>query len=210
MYISVIAIIVATFLLNKILPACLNFILQYKADLLEQEGGIVAPHIVWNGWQGALLIAGILCGAVFRLENTVLLVHNVIIFLLLLMIAIIDWKYGYVFDEMLVLLAVLLLGHWLYLDVVVWQRVANFVVGGAGMLLIAVLSRGGMGGGDIKMTAVLGLGFAPLQFLHMLTLAFVSGAVVGVLLVLLRKKTRGESMAFAPYLSWAALVYILL
>lgn len=85
----------------------------------------------------------------------------------------------------------------------------GMIVGGGLLFVIAFLSRGGMGGGDVKLMAVIGL-FMGWQFtLLTLFLAFVSGGIIGFLLVLSGKKTRKDAIPFAPFLSISALVTIL-
>ena len=83
------------------------------------------------------------------------------------------------------------------------------VIGGAigfGFLFIPILiSRGGMGWGDIKMAALIGLvtGF-PLVFVSLLLGIIAGGAVAGILL-LLKIKSRKEAIPFGPFLSAAAI-----
>ncbi len=84
--------------------------------------------------------------------------------------------------------------------------------GGIGLvlfLLIVLISRGGMGWGDVKMAALIGLitGF-PLVFVA-LFLAVVLGGLAAVILLLLKVKKRKEGIPFAPFLSIAAIVTLL-
>jgi len=84
--------------------------------------------------------------------------------------------------------------------------------GGIGLglfLLIALLSRGGMGWGDVKMAALIGLvtGY-PLIFVA-LVLAIILGGLVAVILLLFKKKGRKEGIAYGPYLSLAAIATLL-
>lgn len=77
---------------------------------------------------------------------------------------------------------------------------------GLGLLLIpALIYRGGMGWGDIKLAGLIGLvtGF-PLVFVAMF-LAIVSGGLVAGVLLLLKLKGRKEAIAFGPFLSLAAM-----
>jgi len=76
-------------------------------------------------------------------------------------------------------------------------------------LLIALLSRGGMGWGDVKMAAFLGLvvGF-PLIFVAIL-LAVVAGGLVAWIMILMRKKGRKQGIPFGPFLALAAMATLL-
>ena len=62
------------------------------------------------------------------------------------------------------------------------------VGGGAFMLLLAVVSRGGMGGGDIKLVAGLGLWLGWKLTMVMLMVSFIIGGLGGGLLLVLRVK----------------------
>jgi leader peptidase (prepilin peptidase) / N-methyltransferase len=84
--------------------------------------------------------------------------------------------------------------------------------GGIGLglfLLVALISRGGMGWGDVKMAALIGLvtGY-PLIFIA-LVLAIIFGGLVAIMLLLFKKKGRKEGIPFGPYLSLAAIATLL-
>ena len=91
--------------------------------------------------------------------------------------------------------------------------VANAAIGGGiGFVisfLIAVISRGGMGWGDVKLAVFIGLatGF-PLVFVSSI-LAAILGGVVAVALLLLKKRRRREAIPFGPFLSLAAFITLI-
>jgi leader peptidase (prepilin peptidase)/N-methyltransferase len=73
------------------------------------------------------------------------------------------------------------------------------------LLLIALLSRGGMGWGDVKLAGLIGLvtGF-PLIFLA-LFLGMVSGGITAAILLISKLKSRKDAIPFGPFLSLAAM-----
>lgn len=76
---------------------------------------------------------------------------------------------------------------------------------GAGVLLVIMLflyfvSRGGMGEGDVKLAPALGIWLGLDQGLLCLLLAFVSGGVVGSLLLLCRRGKLKQAIPFGPFL----------
>ena len=90
--------------------------------------------------------------------------------------------------------------------------VNSLIGGGIGFILLllpAVISRGGMGWGDVKMGALIGLatGF-PLILVNLFIAVIVGGITAGVLL-LLRVKKRKETIPFGPFLSAATIVTLL-
>ena len=81
--------------------------------------------------------------------------------------------------------------------------------GGVFFYLIALVSRGGMGGGDIKLIAMIGafLGWQG-AFFTILSGALL-GSVVGVSLMVLGKKGRKDKVPFGPFLSIGAILFML-
>ena len=87
----------------------------------------------------------------------------------------------------------------------------NRLAGAAiGLLLFAgiALVTNAMGGGDIKLMAVLGLIFGIKGILTVTLLAFISGAIVSLILLTLKIKSRKDEIPFGPFISLAALIYI--
>ena len=85
------------------------------------------------------------------------------------------------------------------------------VLGGGLFLLMAILSvvilkREGMGGGDIKLIAMLGAFLGWHAVLVTIFLAAVLGASVGLTLILLRRRRRQEPLPFGPFLALGALL----
>ena len=116
-----------------------------------------------------------------------------------------DVSYLLLYDSTNILLA--LLGLWrawhLGLMSEAWQ---GAVVLGIMMLIIYCVSCGGMGEGDVKLAAVLGLWLGVEQGILCLLLAFVSGAVCGCILVVLKYKNSKQALPFGPYLAMSAII----
>jgi leader peptidase (prepilin peptidase)/N-methyltransferase len=83
------------------------------------------------------------------------------------------------------------------------------VVGFVIFLLLSIITRGGMGDGDIKMVGLIGLmvGY-PLIFVPII-LAIVLGGIVALVLILFKLKSRKQSIAFGPFLAIGAMATIL-
>lgn len=75
------------------------------------------------------------------------------------------------------------------------------LTGGIIMLLIAVVSRGGMGGGDIKMTGWMGLFLGWKMTLLALCLSFIIGGLASLLLIMFKIKKRKDFIPFGPFLA---------
>jgi leader peptidase (prepilin peptidase)/N-methyltransferase len=93
----------------------------------------------------------------------------------------------------------------------VHNAVLGVMLGGGLFLLMAILSvvilkREGMGGGDIKLIAMLGAFLGWHAVLVTIFLAAVLGACVGLTLIFLRHKGRREPLPFGPFLALGALL----
>ncbi|MEL7568045.1 MAG: prepilin peptidase [Dehalobacterium sp.] len=85
----------------------------------------------------------------------------------------------------------------------------GFFTGGGILFLIALLSRGGMGGGDIKLGALIGLFLGWKLMLLSLFLAAFLASTAGICLMILKKKSRKDAIPFGPFLSLAAFISLL-
>ena len=128
----------------------------------------------------------------------------------LISIAFIDYDWRLIFDKVLLSFAFcggavqIFLGQLSYLNMLL-----GFLTGGGCLLLFMILSHGGMGGGDVKFAAVLGIWFGWQHILLILWIAFVLGGLTGIILLVTGKKARKDFMPFGPFLSLATfLIYL--
>lgn len=85
---------------------------------------------------------------------------------------------------------------------------AGAAVGGGLLLAVVVLSRGGMGGGDVKYMAMAGSLLGWPRTLVALFAAVTLGSVVGVLLLATKKRGRKDPIPFGPFLVLGSLLAI--
>ncbi len=84
------------------------------------------------------------------------------------------------------------------------------IIGGAFFGLIILFTKGrGMGIGDMKFGVLMGLILGS-QLIMALYLSFVSGAIVGILLILLKKKSLKSKVPFGPFLVGVTLLFMIL
>ncbi|MFA6074540.1 MAG: prepilin peptidase [Negativicutes bacterium] len=90
-----------------------------------------------------------------------------------------------------------------------WQMALGAGAGFALMSAIFLLSRGGMGGGDVKFAAVLGMWLGWKMVLLSLLFAFIIGGITGIMLMILKIKKRKDPVPFGPFMAISALVFVL-
>lgn len=88
------------------------------------------------------------------------------------------------------------------------QAAIGGAVGFGLFLLVAVISRGGIGWGDVKMAALIGMVTGYLALVALLLAVIVGGLVAGLLLALKIKRGK-EAIPFAPFLSMATIAILL-
>lgn len=87
-----------------------------------------------------------------------------------------------------------------------WNHLLGMCLGFIIFYLIAVFSRGGMGGGDIKLFTVSGLVLGyPLLFLSIL-IATVAGSIYGTLFILFKGGSKKSKIPFGPFIAVGCLV----
>ena len=80
---------------------------------------------------------------------------------------------------------------------------------GGGLITAIILLTKGMGWGDVEICVMCGLFLGFKLALVMLFLSFVIGAVAGITLILLKKKTRKDYIPFGPYIAIATIFAVL-
>lgn len=87
-----------------------------------------------------------------------------------------------------------------------WSPIAGALVGFFIMYAIAIVSKGGMGGGDIKLFFVLGIALGLQGTLITIFLSAFFGAIIGMVGMTIGKVKRGKPMPFGPFIALGALV----
>ena len=100
------------------------------------------------------------------------------------------------------------LTRWIVID-----GVANAALGGgvgfAVFLVIAIVSRGGMGWGDVKLVALIGLVVGFPLVLFSVILGAILGSIVALALMIAKKRGFRETLPFGPFLALAAMITLL-
>ena len=100
-----------------------------------------------------------------------------------------------------------------FMDVRVLEALLGILLGGGSLYIIAFLyeliaKREGMGGGDIKLLAMVGAFSGWKSLLFILFLSSALGALVGIVVMVVKGKDMKYAIPFGPFLSLAAVAYI--
>lgn len=169
----------------------------------------------------ALLTGGLFVWCYFVAGITPELAKALILTSFLILIAFIDYDHQIILDGLLAWLAgtgvilnlILAYGPPSRPDAVMPPEPLNMliggIIGGGLMLLIALLTRGGMGGGDIKLVAALGLWLGWQLTLLTLLLTFFLGGVGGVAVLAMRLKGLNDMIPYGIFIAAGAFIVLL-
>jgi leader peptidase (prepilin peptidase)/N-methyltransferase len=85
------------------------------------------------------------------------------------------------------------------------NSVIGMLIGGGSFYLIAMISRGGMGGGDIKMMGMVGTFLGWKGVLMTTFIGSFTGAIIGIFLMVFKGKGRKAKIPFGPFLALGSL-----
>jgi leader peptidase (prepilin peptidase)/N-methyltransferase len=144
-------------------------------------------------------------------------------FCLLLVIAIIDLEHQLILNRLVYPTAVIatvftFMCHRLDFDIMpaklnmvpnMAQAAVGCAIGLVLFLLIAILSRGGMGLGDVKMAALMGIMLGFPSVLVAIFVAVIAGGITAILLLVTRKKGRKQAIPFGPFLALGTMLALI-
>lgn len=169
-------------------------------------GARIPSRLLWVELGTGLAFAFLYWQYGISVWSTVLAVY----FCLLIVILVIDIEQGLILNKVVYPASALaLVAAFFTPDPGIVKAVAGGLLGLAIMLAIALLYRGGMGWGDIKMAMLIGVMVGFPMVLVALLVAVVSGGMIAVVLLVSGAKGRKEALAFGPFLSLATMATLL-
>ena len=138
-----------------------------------------------------------------------------IILVILLSIAVIDYKtmiipngtvISLIITGILYTAARLIFPQAFAIQITWLEALIGFFAASVPLFLVAVLSKGGMGGGDIKLMAAAGIFLGWKGIILAMIVGSVIGAVVSLTLIALKRKKRKDLIPFGPFLCLGILV----
>lgn len=139
----------------------------------------------------------------------------VMIFSLLIPVFLIDYDHTIIPDRLnfgIFMVAALYFAFQIYNGNQTFRSLLNplygLLIGGGFFLFVAVVTKGAMGGGDIKLMAALGFLFGSAQTLLLMFLSFIIGGALSSLLLLFKIKKRKDYIPFGPFICISAFVVV--
>ncbi|NLY44100.1 MAG: prepilin peptidase [Clostridiaceae bacterium] len=128
----------------------------------------------------------------------------------LIVISFIDFAHSIIPDRIIVVLLIAgIIYSFFNNSITILEAVIGFFAASVPLLIIAVLSGGNMGGGDIKLMAVSGLFLGWKLILLSLILGSCIGSVIGIILIVLKKIKLKQRIPYGPFLSAGIFISII-
>lgn len=168
---------------------------------------------LFSRYRNELVGGGLLCFAVciYCVGVEARLFEGLVLTGFLWTAAIIDYHCGFIFDWLTFPMAACALCFRLFDgDAGFIPLIEGLLAGGVPLFTIRILSREGLGGGDVKLAAAGGLWIGWQHAFLALALASWIGGLAAAVLLLSGKKRSGDEMAFGPFLSlgiWIAFLF---
>ena len=128
---------------------------------------------------------------------------------LLVLMTLTDFEQYMLFDAMTAPLAIIGAIYVWQMQLDLLDHAAAAVIGGGIFLLLMIISKGALGGGDVKLIAALGLWLGSEKLLSVVLAGTISGGLSAILLILAKQKDRSSYFAYGPYFALSAIYFLL-
>ncbi len=126
---------------------------------------------------------------------------------LMVIIFVSDYKYMIIPNKVLLVFGVILTAERILIPLSPWwDSLAGGILGFLLLLFIAVISKGGMGGGDIKLYSVIGIALGVKLVLLSFFLATLFGAFLGGTGMLIGVVKKGKPIPFGPFIGLGTII----
>lgn len=196
-------------MINYIMVALMLLGFQLLMNFIgEKIGYKLTPGYHIAGFATNLLCSTIMLNKYGIRPQIILLLITITI---LITSCLIDWKYQDLPDSFNLIVGILgIINLILYAKVVLIPHIICAVALFILFVLLATLTGGAIGGGDIKLMGAVGLFFHYMLIPKILIYGFLPGAIYGLILMILKKKKKDDMIAFGPFLVLGVIITMLI
>ena len=145
----------------------------------------------------------------FSTVSMPLAIYLIVASFFLLLVTFTDFEQYVIFDLMLLPFTIIGCMAVTHLHLSVYDHVIAAVIGGGVFLLLAIISHGAIGGGDIKLIAVLGIWFGRDMLFNIVVVGCILAGVAGLIMILTKQKDRKSFIAYGPYFALTTLFMLI-
>ena len=157
------------------------------------------------------LLTGVIFVLCFVLFGTSLYFLKALIFsCFMIVISFVDYDHSLIYDNVLLPMAVIgITMNMIIGGITLPNMLIAALIGGSIFLVLAIISKGGFGGGDIKFMACIGLWLGLKYTILAVLISFIFGGLGAAILLLLKKKTITDKFPYGPYIALASFITLL-
>lgn len=137
------------------------------------------------------------------------LLYLVIASVLLVLITVTDFEQYVIFDSMLLPFSIVGIIYTLHTQQSITEHFTAAFGGGLLFFLLTLLTKGAIGGGDIKLIASLGLWLGIKPILTVITYGFITGGLAALFLFITKQKQKHDYFAYGPYFALSGIGLLL-
>lgn len=205
------------FLLSTLLSLAVTIIGSFWIDRLyrqEEDTSLLSfpEQIVSRAYYRKILLFLLLLFSIGKAWSSLsgpALFYIVVAIAFLSFITVTDWEQYVIFDSMLLPFAILGLCYTLHLQLPTTEHLTAALGGGLLFLLLTLLTKGSIGGGDIKLIAALGLWLGIRPLLCVIMYGFLAGGAAALFLLVTKQKKRRDYFAYGPYFALSGIAVLL-
>ena len=149
-----------------------------------------------------------LFAGIFLLEMFLQNFYSITAAIFLLVVIVTDFEQQIIFDRILFPFALLGIFSTVQQNFLLTNHLLAAAVGGGFFLLLAILTNG-IGGGDIKLIACLGLWFGTEKLFWIVICGMIFAGLAALILILFGKVDRKSYLAYAPYFALTAIYFLI-
>lgn len=185
---------------------------EYESEL-DNFIPITGP-VTKNKWLvGISVVLPLICTAIayylYGLQYTLIL-YVFAISLFMVQFSLTDFLWQVIFDKELALFALLGFSRLLVTGNGLADGLMAAAIGFIGFFLLAVITRGGFGGGDVKLIGAMGLWLGSDLLLTTVIVGTILGGIVALMLLITKKRGRREYYPYGPYFAITGMILFLL
>lgn len=144
-----------------------------------------------------------------NITNSLWLFYVILAITFLSFVTVTDFEQYVIFDTMLLPFAIIGVCYTVHLQLPLGEHVAAALGGGLLFFLLAVITKGAIGGGDIKLVAAMGLWFGYRSLLVVIMYGLLAGGAAALLMLLAKQKKRKSYFAYGPYFALSGIGVLL-
>ncbi len=154
-------------------------------------------------------INGLMYGFIYYINGiSVYSLLCMLMFSVLLVISVIDYMEMIIPNQLIIFILFMSIFYTIY-DGNYLSHIFGFFAVSLILLIINIITKGGVGMGDVKLMAVGGLMLGTSRVLASFVIASVIAAIIGLVLILAKKVKRDTKIPFGPFLAFALFLVLL-